>query len=284
MGQRPMVRRVSLTVLYVVPFLVLPMFVYQPGKLGLYFLAYSVQFVLMAAAVWMLVADRMRTAANNKTAFLLPGVFLIAAQVSTQLAAYMGPPPWPPDATWVATLADQHVRYVALLVGGLLAWAGLSLLTTRLVESGERIYGILGRAVISISMPLFVLFTLASLVVYDMRAKSVAHSGNVPDWWLPLVSLSLVWLGTYAVLTHLGTVFYAIGLAKVSLLGKAGGTVFVLVGTIAAVGALISISAHTIAIKEAFYPFMIPAVPFLLPYFLGVGLIGGRTSNRSTSG
>ena len=263
-------RRVSLLFLYVIPFLVLPLFVYRPGRLAPYVLACATQYLLMAVAVWILAGDAVE---NSAKPFLLPGVFFVATEASAELAAYMGPPPWPPDATWVATLADQHTRFVALLVAGLLGWASFNLLTSRLAEAGERTFAVLGRAATAVSTPLFILFTISALVVYGNRASLVAASGAVPEWWQPLAALSLVWLAVYAALTHLAAALYAMALARVGLLGSFGRAFFVILGTMGAIGALISISAQNKAIKEAFYPFMIPAVPLLLPYLIGVGLL-----------
>lgn len=274
------VRRASLVFLYVIPFLVLPMLAYRPGKLALYVIAWGTQTLLITGAIWILAGNSVNSAKSSNRVLLFPGILLIACDSSASLGAYMGPPPWPPAASWVATLDDQHMRYVALLVAGLLSWAGFGLLTARLREAGERTYSVLGLSVTAISTPLFILFNLAALTVYDMQAAQAASSGRAPEWSRPLVALSLVWLGVYAVLTHLAVALYATALANVGLLGKFGRSFFVILGTIAAVSALVAVGAGSSTLKEAFFPFMIPAVPLILPYLMGVSIV--RRAGDST--
>jgi hypothetical protein len=75
------------------------------------------------------------------------------------------------------------------------------------------------------------------------------------------------------VLTHLASALYATALAYVGLLGKLGRALLVVLGTIAAASALVAVSARNPALHEAFYPFMIPVVPFILPDLIGVRLV-----------
>jgi hypothetical protein len=81
----------------------------------------------------------------------------------------------------------------------------------------------------------------------------------------PCLTEYFAWLWLYAVLTHLAVVLYATALAKVGLLGKFGHALFV-------VSARLRPSWRNPTLARAFYPFMIPAVPFLRPYFIGVSL------------
>jgi hypothetical protein len=91
--------------------------------------------------------------------------------------------------------------------------------------------------------------------------------------WRPLFALSFAWPGLYAVLTHLAVALYVTALANLGLLGKFGRASFIILGTIAAASAHIGFTTRNPTIAQAFYPFMIPAVPFLLPNFIGVSLV-----------
>jgi len=86
---------------------------------------------------------------EDRRALLLPGAFLIACWASATLAASMGPPP--ALAVWAVTRTDQQVRYVALLLAVLLAWAGFGVLTARLREAGEHLFSVLGLSAATIS-------------------------------------------------------------------------------------------------------------------------------------
>jgi hypothetical protein len=227
----------------------------------------------MGVAVWILAADSIKNSTADRRGLLVPGVFLIACWASTTLAANMGPPPR--AAAWVTTRTDQHVRYVALLVAGLLAWAGFGLLTARLREVGERVFSILGLSVATISSALFTLFTLAALTVADLRATEVANSGNSPQWWPPFNALWESWLVLYAVLTYVATSLYAVAFRNVGLLGKFGSILFVVLGTVAAGLALIAVTelAPGATLVHGLFVLIIPAVPFILPYLIGVNLV-----------
>jgi hypothetical protein len=266
-------RRVSQIFLWVVPLVPISLLAYRPGGLKLYALACATQVLLMAVAVWILAADSIKDSTADRRALQLPGVFLIACWASATLAANMGPPPR--AAAWAVTRPDQHMRYVALLVAGLLAWAGFGLLTAKIRESGERTFSVLGLSAATISTTMFTLFTLTMLTVVDMRATQVASSGNVPQWWPPFSLLIDAWLGLFAVLTYLATSLYAMALGNVGLLGKLGSVVFVVLGVIAAALVLIAITSSNqpATLVHGVFVFLIPAVPFILPYLIGVNLV-----------
>jgi len=77
------------------------------------------------------------------------------------------------------------------------------------------------------------------------------------------------------VLSYLATSLYAMALGKVGLLAKFGGAVFVVLGAIATVLALIAIITPngTGTLTHGLFVFIIPAVPLILPYLIGVNLV-----------
>ncbi len=267
------VQGVSQVFLWLVPFLPFLGMAYRPGGLKLYAIAGGTQTFLMALAVWILAGDSIKSSASDRRALLLPGVFLIASWASAALAVSMGAPPR--ATVWIATLADQHLRYVALLLAGLLAWAGFGLLTARLREDGERVLSVLGLCAAAISTVSFTLFTLAALTVYDLRAAQEASTGNTPEWWTPLFGLFHSWVVLFAVLTYVATSLFAMALGKVGLLGKFGRILFVVLGTTAAALALIAIAMTfgPATPGRGLFVLLVPAVPFVLPYLIGVNLV-----------
>ena len=166
------------------------------------------------------------------------------------------------------------MRYVGLLVAGLLALAGFGLLTARLHEAEERVFSVLGFSATIIATGLFVLFTLGALTIYDLVAKQ-ASAGNIPAWTSPLQILISSWLELYAVLSYLATSLYAMALSKAGWLAKFGCAAFAGLGAIAAVLALIAIITPngTGTLTHGFFVLLIPAVPLILPYLLGVNLV-----------
>ena len=76
-------------------------------------------------------------------------------------------------------------------------------------------------------------------------------------------------------LSYLATSLYAMALGKVGLLAKFGGAVFVVLGAIATVLALIAIITPngTGTLTHGLFVFIIPAAPLILPYLIGVNLV-----------
>jgi hypothetical protein len=140
------------------------MLTYRAAGLKLYSIAGAALVLLMAWAVWILAAGSVTRPVSSRSVLLLPGVLLVASLASAAVTVTTGPPTTS-NVAWVATLTEQHIRYVGLLVAGLLAWAGLGLLTARLREAGERVFSVLGLSAISISTALFTLFTLGALTI-----------------------------------------------------------------------------------------------------------------------
>lgn len=249
------------------------MFAYRTGGLKLFAAGGIVLFVAMSAAVWILGGDAWRGLANDRHGFLLPGVLLVASLAIPAVTVTTGPPPTS-SAEWVATLTEQHVRYVGLLIAGLASWAGFGMLSASLREAGEHVFSRLALSAVAISSVVFTLFVLSTLTVYDLVAREHS-SGNHPDWVRPFGIMIASWLYLYAVLSYTATSFYAIALSKVGLLGKLGRTGFAGVSAIAAVLAVVAIRTanSTGTLTHGFFVLLIPAVPLILPYFLGVAMI-----------
>jgi hypothetical protein len=267
-------QRVSQVFLWVAPFLSpILMLVYRAGGLKVYAVGGATLLVLMAGAVWILAAGSVTSPASNRSIALLPGVFLVANLASAAVTVTTGPPPTS-DAVWVAIRTEQHVRYVGLLIAGLLALAGFTLLTASLREAGERVFSVLAFSSTAIATVLFILFALGALTIYDLVAQQ-RSAGNTPAWSSPLLILIFSWIELYAVLSYLATSLYAVALGKVGLLSKFVCVLFVALGTIAAVLALIAITTpnQTGTLTHGLFIFTIPAVPLILPYLIGVNLV-----------
>jgi hypothetical protein len=246
---------------------------YRAGGLKLYALCGAALFLLMAGAVYILVADSVRTSTTNRRDALLPGVLLVASLDLVAVTVTTGPPPTS-AAEWVATPNVQHLRSVGLLAAGLLAWAGFDALTAMLQAAGERALSVLARSLTAISMALFTLFTLGALTIFDLVAQQ-RNSGNTPTWASPLLILMSSWLSLYAVLTYLATSLYAMAFARVGLIGRFGRAVFVALGAIASILALVAILTPNPSgtLTHGLFVLQIPAVPLILPYFIGVNLV-----------
>jgi hypothetical protein len=267
-------RRASQAFLWVAPFISpVLMLAYRAGGLKLYALCGAALLLLIAGAVWILAADSVKTSTTNRRDALLPGVLLVASLSSVAVTVTSGPPPVS-AAEWVATLSVQHLRYVGLLVAGLLAWAGFEAMTTMVQAAGERAYSVLARSATTVSMALFILFILGALTIFDVVAQQ-RNSGNTPTWVSPLLILMGSWASLYSVLTYLAVSLYAIALARTGMIGNLGRNVFVALGAIASILAVVAtlMPNPSGTFTHGLFVLQVPAVPLILPYFIGVNLV-----------
>ena len=268
------VRRASQVFLWLAPFLsTILMLAYRAGGLKWFAAGGVVLSLLMAAAVWILAASSWRGAAEDCRATLLAGVFLVAGLAIPAVTVTTGPPPTS-GAEWVSTLTEQHVRYTGLLMAGLVSWGGFTLLSARFRQAGEEVFSRLAFSAATMATVLFTLFVLSALTVYDLAATE-RSSGNHPDWVRPMGIMIASWLYLYAVLSYIATSLYAVALGKIGLLGKLGRTAFATISGIAAVLSVVAIRTanNTGTLTHGLFVLIIPAVPLILPYFLGVHLI-----------
>jgi len=79
----------------------------------------------------------------------------------------------------------------------------------------------------------------------------------------------------FAVLTYPATSLYAMAFGNVGLLGKFGRVVFLVLGAITAALALIAVGVlkPPATLVHGLFVLVIPAVPFIMPYFIGVSLV-----------
>jgi hypothetical protein len=227
----------------------------------------------MAGAICILAGGFPMNPANTRGVSMLPGVLLVSSLATAAVTVTTGPPPIS-SADWVATQTEQHVRYVGLLVAGLFAFAGLGLLSARIREAGERVFSILGFLAASVATTLFLLFTLGGLTIYDLAAQA-AVSGNTPAWASPLVLVIDSWLSLYAVLNYLATCLYAVALGKIGWLSKFGSAAFAVLSAVSGILAVIAITSANRGgtLTHGLFVFLIPAVPMILPYLIGVNLV-----------
>lgn len=186
----------------------------------------------------------------------------------------LGPPP-DTAKEWVATATEQQVRYSMLAVAGIFVALGFTLLKEKLQSEDENYYSLLGSAAILIAIPLFILdmlfwgFTLTE----TFRAFVSTNAESLPQWSKPLRALFGMVSVVEVALTYLATLFFAISMNRVGFLSKTSSRIYVLISLFAFI--LIVLSA---ILPEPFitagFAVSIPAIPFLMPYYMGISLLG----------
>lgn len=255
-----LIRRMSILFLWIIPLPFLSV-AYRPGELRRYMLAGAVQAALIGVAAWTITRRRDHSNADEddrrRPETIVAAVLLVLGWAIASLALNMEAPPI--GQAWLATQTDQHVRYGALVAGFVVAPAGLTVLAACLFAGRERTASIIGGTVATMSAVLFTVLFAPYPHILTARFTAEAASGAPPAWWalfrLVFSSIEIV----QRLLMYAATVLFAIGLRRGRLLG--GTAVASLVGlTLLVAGANVVIHIP-------------PAVPLMLPYWMGIALM-----------
>jgi hypothetical protein len=256
MQKTSFIRRISQIFLWLVPLPFLTT-VYRPGGLKVYFLVAAFYWLLIGTATWILGGNAIRSKAIGHRDVFVAAALLVASWAVTLLALNMDTPPR--GAAWLATQADQQLRYLALVVGGLLSFGGLAVLTTSLHDRGQRILPTLGLAATAISTVLFTLIFLVYPLLTTWRFEQEARGTPEPDW-LPVVSaLMFSTQALQRLLVFLAAALFACSVRNARLMGTIGTLCFIVLTLFLATA---NVLVH-----------VPPAVPFVLPYLIGVILL-----------
>ena len=259
--------------LLLVPLLV-TVFGFRIGKTNytFYLPIWIINVSLMVMASWIL-GLHVINKKTEKTHLATGAFFLIVPWILVSMFFGLGPPP--DTATgWVATATEQQVRYSMLTVAGVFIALGFTLLKEKLKNEGENYYSLLGFVVIIIAIPLFILdmlfwgFSLTESFKILVSSKTEKFS----EWFNPLRSLFGMISVVEVALTYLAIIFFVVSMNRVGWLAKTSSKIYI----------LISLFAFVLVVLSAFLPepfvtagfvVSIPAIPFLMPYFIGVNLL-----------
>ena len=227
---------------------------------------------LMVMASWIL-GLHIINKKTEKTHLATGAFFLIVPWILVSMFFGLGPPP--DTATgWVATATEQQVRYSMLTVAGVFIALGFTLLKEKLKNEGENYYSLLGFVAIIIAIPLFILDMLfwGFSLTESFKILVSTNTEKLPEWFKPLrVLFGMISLVEVA-LTYLAITFFAVSMNRVGWLGKISSKVYILISLLAFI--LIVLSAF---LPEPFvtagFAVSIPAIPFLMPYFMGINLL-----------
>lgn len=266
-------RSTSRIYLLLVPFLAAA-FGFGLGKTNytFYLPIWIINVFLMVMASWVL-GLHVINKKSEKTHLAAGAFFLIVPWILVSMFFGLGPPP-DTAQSWVATATEQQVRYSMLTVAGVFIALGFSLLKEKLKNEGETYYSLLGFIAIIIAIPLFILDMLfwGFSLTESFKILVSTNTEKFPEWFKPIRVIFGMISVVEVALTYLAIAFFAVSLNRIGWLGKASSRVYILV----------SLFAFTLIVLSAFLPepfvtagfaVSIPAIPFLMPYFMGVNLL-----------
>lgn len=238
-----------------------------------YLVAGAALDVVMLFATWVLGLRDARKKSHEQRWLAIAALLLIASIMAVSLFAGLGPPPQN-QKEWLATLVDQDIRYTLLVFAGLFAAGGLTVLKECLRQAGEDFYSGLGFAAILLSTVLYVFDMTGFLSLMPGAVHQWEANGKMPEWFAPVWRHDTAIFLVGVALTYLGTAAYVAAVRSVGWMGKTAARVFSTVSLVAA--PLVVISPLFPAGAKLGLPIFIlavPAVPFFIPYLIGVNLM-----------
>ncbi len=266
-------RKTSRAYLILVPLLAAA-FGFGFGKINytLYLPIWIINVFLMLIASWKL-GLHVINSKTEKTHLAAGAFFLIVPWILVSMFFGLGPPP-ETATSWAETATEQQVRYSMLTVAGIFIFFGFTLLKEKLKDEGEKYYSLLGFVAIIIAIPLFILDMLfwGFSLTESFKILVSSNTEKLPEWFKPLRSLFGMISVVEVALTYLAITFFVVSMNRVGWLSKTSSKIYTLISLLAF--ALIVLSAF---LPEPFvaagFAVSIPAIPFLMPYFIGVNLL-----------
>lgn len=264
-------RRVSYVFLCMVPILAIA--VAAPRALrvsGLYQTVGGLLFAAIVVAARILGVRGTRAGAEGDQKFALTGALLLTPFALVALLwVGLGPP-------WNASPAENVMRYVVLLVSSIAISGGFVVLKEALGEANERQYSTLGFAAAMLAGAAYLIWTSLLLGAYIVKVRE----GQVPPAINSLIDAFDVLLDVACLLTYLATAAFAVSMGRTGWLGRGATRAYVAVNMIAMLFLVMRGMSFPdpAALSTPWYTqpgFVagIPAVPFIMPFLLGVVIL-----------
>jgi hypothetical protein len=241
------------------------------------------QIAVVSSATWFLGASAVRSEVSQHRQLALVGALLVLPWILFSFCAGFGPP-------HQATVAQNHLRYIVLLVSAIAIAGGLIVLREALSGAGERFYSTLGFAAILLASSLYLVWASIAIEVYSM--KDLVGSDPPPPWATFLHELANILLFFGGALTYGATAAFAVSLERAHWLGRGATRAFVAMSLLAVLSLVIRgfefpdpTAASTHGYQIPGIVFGIPAVPWIMPCIFGVVLLrrAGNESQESRS-
>jgi len=274
------VRRVSYFFLCIVPFLCFVVVGVRAFRVpGVHRAVGVTYFAAIAIAAWTLSAGAIRADVQGRRLLGLAGTLLVTsfAPVALLWVGIGGP--------WQATAAENEMRYLVLIVMAAAIAGGFVVLREALSGAGERFYATLGFAAIMLSGPLYLIWNIFAFAAFFGKE----HAGEMPTAIVSLRDMLDLLLFVAAFLTYLATAAFAASLGRVQWLGRGGARAFMIVNGVALLFLVLRGVQYPDGRATPWYTnpgFIvgIPAVPFIMPFLLGVVLLRRAGEEQSQEG
>jgi hypothetical protein len=238
----------------------------------------AAQLLVIGGAAGSLIVPAWRSRDEERRRIAVTGLVLLMPWALLTLMPGYGPP-------FASNLPMNHVRFVILFVSTLFVGGGFLLLKDPLSDGGDRLAAPLGQAAGLLAT--LIQLVWASILVGWTMTEAHRSATYLPMDGTPLANASDVLLFFAGLMTYVATAFYAVSFARQGWLGPVKATIMVVIAAVAVVG-LVARGLQYPDLSERWYttPGMIvgiPAIPWLMPYMLGVCALVRAAGDRIRS-
>jgi hypothetical protein len=240
----------------------------------IYLPIWIINVCLMVTATWILGAHVIKAHDVEKNHLVVCALFLIIPWMLISMFFGLGAPPFGKPAEWVASATEQDVRYFFLIVAGVFYAFGFAVLREKLKNTRGNLYSLLGFIAIQIAIPLF-LMDMTFLGFYVDKLYSImAASGleKTPEWGLPIANQFRFIPIIVVSLTYMATAAFAASLKAAGWFRPTACNIYIVISLL---GFLLNVLPPSVPEPLATVSFIatIPAIPFLMPYLIGINLL-----------
>ena len=238
------------------------------------------QFAAMAVAAWTLGARAITTTSREPRMLALAGIFLVTPfALLALLWVGLGPP-------WVATPAENQMRYLVLTAMSIAIVVGFVVLREALGEAHKKSHPNVGFATILLAGPLYLIFDAFGFGISTVKLRA----GETPPAFHDLNAAIDMILFLAGALTYIATAAFAVSLGQAGWIRRGAARAFTIINLLALV-LLVIRGLHFPDPKALSTPWYtspgfivgIPAVPFIIPFLFGVVLLrraGDQLNNQ----
>jgi hypothetical protein len=268
-------RNASQIYLTLIPFLSLIIaLAFGHSNYKIYLPIWIINACLMVIAAWILGAHVIKNRDAEKKQLIVIASFLIIPWILLSILFGLGPPPFNDLAKYAATATEQQVRYSFLLISGVLITFGFAVLRENLKKTGEDFYSWLGLIAIMIAIPLFIINMAFynSFLPETFRIRVASASDKMPEWFPPIKNQMVIIMFVEVALTYLATAAFAASLKSAGWFRKTASRIYIIINLLCFLSIVLSTFTPEL-IATACTIVCIPALPFIMPYFIGINLL-----------
>lgn len=264
-------RRFNYAFLISMPFLAIGLAAAQALRIsGVYQAIGGVACLAMVISAWRLGAHSLRSASEAKQLQALAGISLMVPFALIALFwVGLGPP-------WVTTPAENRMRYLVLLTGSIAVTGGFTVLRGSLQESGERLLSALAFSANFLAGTAYLVWLAFMVGLYVVRVQA----GQTAPAVIAMAEVYDVTLSVACWLTYLATAAFAASLGRARWLSVASSRIFIIISLAALLMITVRLSANpdptahsTPWYLQPGFVVGIPAIPWIMPYLLGIALL-----------